>query len=117
MIATKITAQPDVDTAAATAQAEFAAAYPGFTFDPPETEEAWANLQRRDITIDGPADPAIDARPRFGVITVFFDPASGNTLANSRFWYTDVSSDGSDPNLPATNFIFEVYTDSFDTIP
>jgi len=115
--AIKISAQPDAAAAAAAAQADFAARYPGFTFEAPTEADAWQDLQRRDILVSAAADPAIDGRPRSGAITVFYDPASQNALTYSRFWYADATSDGSEPNPDATSFIFDTYTDSFDTIP
>lgn len=115
--AVKLTGQPDANAAAAAAQDNFASRYGGFTFEAPQEIGAWSNLQRRDINITATPDPAIDARPRYGVITVFYDPASQNAVTYTRFWYGDVNSDGSDPNDEASDFIFDTYTDSFNAIP
>ncbi len=117
VVAVKVTGQADAEAAAAAVQADLAARYAGFTYAAPVEVAAWANLQRRDINIDAVADPAIDGRPRVGVITVFYDPASQNAVSYSRFWYSDVTADGSDPNQDATDFIFDTYTDSFNEIP
>ena len=116
VVAVKLTGQPDADAAAAAAQADFASRYPGFTYGAAETADARADLERRDIRLDAVSDPNIDGRPRVGSMSVWFDPASGNAISFARFWYSDVTSDGSEPNDAATDFIWNTLADSFDTI-
>jgi hypothetical protein len=48
---------------------------------------------------------------------VFYDPATQNAFGFTLLWYGDVTADGSEPSPDATDFIYDVFTDSFDTIP
>jgi hypothetical protein len=116
-IATKVTAQPDADAAIAAVQADLGTRYPGLIFEAATTVEAWADLERRDANIATPGDPAVDPRPRYGAISVFYDPATQNAFGFTLLWYGDVTADGSEPSPDATDFIYDVFTDSFDTIP
>lgn len=116
-VAVKVSGQADAAAAYTAVVTDLGARYPGLVFGDGTEADAWADLERRDGNIDGPADAAADPRPRTGGLSVFYDPATQNAFGFALFWYSDANADGSEPSADATDFIYDVFTDSFDTVP